>query len=116
MDVGPWERAKTPNTNLSKSVHASWRIGKGGNKKISLYDVCVTDVINSYMQCTKQHAFLSGQYLGTYPDMQTFLKRVSSKKTPSPSVVGHVMQDAVAGATLHETPILFGDKDTIQRK
>ena len=101
---------------MSESVHASWLAGEGGSKEISLYDGCVTDVINSYIQCTKQHGFLSGRYLGTGPDMQTFLKRVTSRKTPSPSVVAHVMQDAVAGTTLQETPILFGDKETIQRK
>ena len=101
---------------MSESVHASWLAGKGGSKNISLYDVCVIDVINSYIQCTKQHGFLSGRYLGTGPDMQTFLKRVTSKKTRSPSVVAHVMQDAVADTNLQETPILFGDKETIQRK
>ena len=73
-------------------------------------------MINAYIQCTKQHGFLSGRYLGTGPDMHTFLRRVSSKQSPRPAVVAQVMQGAVAGTPLQETPLLFGDKETIQRK
>ena len=114
--MSPWEKAQIPNTNLSESIHASWLSGEGGKKKISLYDACVADVINAYIQCTKQHGFLTGRYLGTGPDIQNFLERVSSKRTPSPCVVAHVVQGAVAGTPMYEQPVLHGDKETVQRK
>ena len=61
----PWERVKNPNTNQSESVHASWLAGEGGIRKISLFDACVTDVINSYMQYAKYLGFETGRYMGT---------------------------------------------------
>ena len=48
-DKGPWERAQIPSINLSESVHASWLSGEGGKRRLSLYDACVTDVLNSYI-------------------------------------------------------------------
>ena len=48
--------------------------------------------------------------------MHTFLRRVSSRQSPSPTVVAQVMQGVVAGTPLQETPLLFGDKETVQRK
>ena len=82
-----------------------------------MYDACVTDVINAYIQCAKQHGYLSGRYLGIGLDIHTLLKRVFYSKPPSPAVVAHVVQGAIVARTpLQETPILFGDKETIQRK
>lgn len=52
-EMSPWERAQVPSINLSESVHACWLSGEGGKKKISLYDACVSDVLNSYIQCAK---------------------------------------------------------------
>lgn len=112
----PWERAQIPSTNLSESIHASWLAGEGGHKKITLYDACVTDVINAYIQCTKQLGFMTGRYIGTGPDMESFLKRMSSKRSPSPCVVARVVQGAVVGTPMYEQPILYGDKETVSQK
>ena len=112
----PWERAKIPNTNLSESVHASWLAGEGGTRKISLFDACVTDVINSYMQCAKYLGFDTGRYMGTGPDMEALLRRVSMGRTPTSTLVANVMQTAVSGTPLFEQPVLHGDKETVQRK
>ena len=89
--MSPWEKAQIPNTNLSESIHASWLAGEGGSKKISLYDACVTDVINAYIQCTKQHGYLTGRYEGCGPDMQAFLDRAGLQAKPSPCVVERVV-------------------------
>ena len=112
----PWERAKIPNTNLSESVHASWLVGEGGIRKISLFDACVTDVINSYMQCAKYLGFETGRYMGTGPDMEALLRRVSMGRTPSSTLVANVMQTTVSGTPLFQQPVLHGDKETVQRK
>ena len=110
----PWERAKIPNTNLSESVHASWLAGEGGIRKISLFDACVTDVINSYMQCAKYLGFETGRYMETGPDMEALLRRVSMGRTPSSTLVANVMQTAVSGTPLFQQPVLHGDKETVQ--
>ena len=118
MDLGPgpWERAQIPNTNLSESVHASWLAGKGGNKK-KIFVRCMRyrcdQCLHSVHKITQLFNWL---IYGDRSDMHTFLERVSSKKTPSPTVVARVVQGAVAGTPLHENPILFGDKETVQRK
>lgn len=97
-------------------MHASWLAGEGYKRKISLYDACVTDIINSYIQCTKAHGFLTGRYKGTGPSMDTFLQRVSSGKSPSPAMVSHALQSGVGGINICEEPILHGNNETIQRK
>lgn len=97
-------------------MHASWLAGEGYKRKISLYDACVTDVINSYIQCTKQLAFLTGRYEGKGPNMEECIRRASLGHTPSPANVARVMQEAVAGTMLSEEPVLHGDRETIQRK
>ena len=116
MNASPWEQAHVPRTNLSKSFHASWLVGEGYKKKIALYNACVSNVVNSYIQCAKQHAFLTGRYIGKGPDMQECLQRSSKGHTPSPAIVARAVQDAVMGTPLFEEPILHGDKETVQRK
>ena len=116
IERSPWERAQIPNINLSESVHASWLAGEGGKRKITLYDACVTDVINSYIQCAKRLGYMTGRYLGSGPSMDNFLQRIAIDKTPSPAMVAKAMHSAVAGTSLYEEPVMQGDRETIQRK
>lgn len=97
-------------------MHASWLAGEGGKRKISLYDACVTDVINSYIQCAKRLGYTTGRYIGTGPTMETLLSRVESQQTPTPTNVAHLLHEAVAGTPMYAQPVLHGDKETVQRK
>lgn len=114
--LSPWEKAQIPTTNLSESIHASWLSGEGGAHKISLFDACVTDVVNAYMQCAKYLGYETGRFVGTGPDMDTLIQRVNSRRTPSTSVISGIIHRAVSGTPLFEEPILHGDKETVQRK
>ena len=114
--MSPWEKARIPTTNLSESIHASWLSGEGGAQKISLFDACVTDVVNVYMQCAKYLGYETGRFMGTGPDMDTLMQRVKSRRTPSTTVISGIIHRAVSGTPLFEKPILNGDKETVQRK
>ena len=83
--------------------------GEGGAKKISLFDACVTYVINAYLQCAKYLDFDTGRYIGTGPDMSTLLQRVTTGSIPSSTMVSNVMHGAVSGPPLFQQPILHGD-------
>lgn len=101
---------------MSESIHASWLAGEGGAKKISLFDACVTDVINAYMQCAKYLGFDTGRYIGTGPDMNVLLQRVNAGRTPSTTMVANVIHSAVSGTPYFQQPVLHGDRETVQRK
>ena len=81
--LSPWEKAQVPTINLSESIHASWLSREGGVRKISLFDACVTDVINDYMQCAKYLCYEVCKYMGVGLDMVALMQRVNSKNTPS---------------------------------
>lgn len=112
----PWIRAQIPSVNLSESVHSSWLSGKGGKKKLSLYDACVTDVLNSYIQCAKRLGYMTGRFIGSGPSMESMLARTRNNQTPSPANVAQVVQEAVASTPMFEKPNLNGDKESVQRK
>lgn len=115
-EMSPWERAQVPSINLSESVHASWLSGEGGKKKISLYDACVSDVLNSYIQCAKRLGFMTGRFIGTGPSMESMLNKAANQRTQSPSCVAKVIGEVVARTPMYEEPTLHGDKETVQRK
>ena len=98
--------------NLSESVHASWLFGEGGKKKISLYDACVTDVLNSYIQCAKRLGYMTGRFIGSGPSIESMLARTSNNQTPSPANVAQVVHGAVAQTPMFEEPKLHRDKET----
>ncbi len=115
--MSPWEKAQIPTTNLSESIHASWLSGEGGAHKISLFDACVTDVINAYLQCAKYLGYETGRFMGTGPDMNTLLERVKSRRTPNTTVISGIIHRAVSGTPLFQEPeVLHGDRETVQRK
>ncbi len=89
---------------------------EGGKKKISLYDACVSDVLNSYIQCAKRLGFMTGRFIGTGPSMESMLNKVANQRTQSPSCVAKVIGEVVAGTPMYEEPTLHGDKETVQRK
>lgn len=112
----PWERAQIPSINFSESVHASWLSGEGGRRKISLYDACVTDVLNAYIQCAKRLGFMTGRYIGSGPSMDAMMSKADRQQTPSPGLVARVVQCAAVGSPMYEEPHLHGDRETVQRK
>ena len=65
------------------------------------------------MQCAKYLGFETGRYMGTGPDMEALLRRVSMGRTPSSTLVANVMQTTVSGTPLFQQPVLHGDKETV---
>ena len=72
---------------MSETKHASWLAEEGYNQKISLYDACVTDLINAYFQCARQLAFLEGKYTGCGPTSKLLVERALSRQKASPSPI-----------------------------
>lgn len=119
QDGEPIVNALVPRTNLSEAKHASWLAGEGYKNKISLYDACVSDLINAYFQCARQMAFMEGKYIGGGPDLEILIERALSRQTssPSPAATSRAIDDAVMGTPMFTNRISFkGEKKTIRAK
>ena len=119
QDGEPIVSALVPQTNLSKAKHASWLVGEGYKHKISLYDACVSYLINAYFQCAHQMAFMEGKYLDRGPDLEILIERALSRQTssPSPGATSRAIDDAVMGTPMFTNKINFkGEKKTIRAK
>lgn len=104
---------------MSETKHASWLAGEGYRQKISLYDACVTDLINAYFQCARQLAFLEGKYTGCGPTLELLVERALSrqKASPSPIATSRAVDDAVAGTPMFSNRVKFkGENKTIRCK
>ena len=104
---------------MSETKHASWLAGEGYRQKISLYDACVTDLINAYFQCARQLAFLEGKYTGCGPTLELLVERAISrqKASPSPIATSRAVDDAVERTPMFLNRVKFkGENKTIRAK
>ena len=101
---------------MSKSIHASWLPGEGGQRKISLYDACVSDVLNAYIQCTKRLGYTTGRFMGSRPSMEQMMANVKQRESPNPTCIASTLRGLVAASSLYEDRVMEGDKETVQRK
>lgn len=102
---------------MSETKYASWLAGEGYRQKISLYDACVTDLINAYFQCAQQLAFLEGKYTGCGPTLELLGERYLSRQKTSPSSIDTsraVVDDAVARTPMFSNRVKFkGENKTV---
>ena len=97
-------------------MHASWLAGEGGKRKLSLYDACVSDVLNAYIQCAKRLGYTTGRFIGSGPSMDSMMASARTRESQNPTFVANMLKGVVANSPMYEERIMQGDKETVQRK
>ena len=95
---------------------ARWLAGEGGKRKLSLYDACVNDVLNAYIQCAKRLGYTTGRFIGSGPSMDSMMASARTRESQNPTFVANMLKGVVANNPMYEELIVQGDKETVQRK